>query len=147
MLTQVVYTEWNKTHTLYTAWLLVKKKVKTVIQHDMRCLIFNIHVTVKWGKILLSIIICHDIQVVLGCMHDPQCSEGVSFHRMIMEYLLRELSFSWGTTSCAATQELLSILWNLKDHYCVQKSPPLIPILQQIDAVNAIQSYLSKIHF
>jgi hypothetical protein len=53
-----------------------------------------------------------------------------------------KLSPSWEAANCAATQELPSILWNLKVQYCVQKSPPLVPILSQINPVHTIQFYL-----
>jgi hypothetical protein len=43
----------------------------------------------------------------------------------------------------AATKELPSILWDLKVHYHVHKSP----ILSQIKPVHSIPSHLSKIHF
>jgi hypothetical protein len=64
-----------------------------------------------------------------------------------LTHSLMELSLFWEAANCAATQEFLSVLWNPKVHYRVQKSPPLVPILSQIDLIHNIPSYLSKIHF
>jgi hypothetical protein len=58
-----------------------------------------------------------------------------------------ELSPSWEGANCAAIQELPNILWNQMVNYRVHKSPPLVPILNQIDPVHTTPSYLSKIHF
>ncbi|PNF43392.1 hypothetical protein B7P43_G13912 [Cryptotermes secundus] len=58
-----------------------------------------------------------------------------------------ELSPSGGAANCADSQEFPSILWSPKVHYRVHKSPPLLPILSQINSIHTISSYISKIHF
>jgi hypothetical protein len=73
--------------------------------------------------------------------------EETNEYKIVHEYLLTELIPSWEAAACAATQELPTILSNPKIHYRVHKSPPLVPILSQIDLVQTIPSCLSKICF
>jgi hypothetical protein len=73
--------------------------------------------------------------------------DAVGLVTYLHTYLLTEPSPSCEATNCAATQELRSILRNPKDHHRIHKSPPLVPILSQIDSAHNISSYLSKIYF
>jgi hypothetical protein len=56
-----------------------------------------------------------------------------------------ELSITGEATSCVATREPPSNLWNPKVHYHIHKSSALVPILSQINSVHITPSYLSKI--
>jgi hypothetical protein len=51
-----------------------------------------------------------------------------------------ELSTSSEAANCGETQELPSILWNLKVHYRDQNSTPLVHILTQINPIHTISS-------
>jgi hypothetical protein len=57
-----------------------------------------------------------------------------------------ELSITREATTCAANQELHSILWSPSIQYRIHKSPSFVPILSQTNPVHITPSYLSEIH-
>jgi hypothetical protein len=51
------------------------------------------------------------------------------------------------TDSGSSLREIPRLLWNLKIHYHVHNSPPLAPIMSQMNPVHTPKPYLFKIHF
>jgi hypothetical protein len=45
-------------------------------------------------------------------------------------------STSWEPSPFAASQEISRVLWNMKVHYRIHKSPPPLSILSQLNAVH-----------
>jgi len=60
---------------------------------------------------------------------------------------MNQRSLIWEADSHSASREILRVLWNMRVHYRVHKSPPLAPILTQTDPVHTFPNYFPKIHF
>jgi hypothetical protein len=56
-----------------------------------------------------------------------------------------EQSPSSEANSHSASQEIPCILWNPKFHYHVHKTPPLLPVLRQMNTFHTFPSYFPKI--
>ena len=85
---------------------------------------------------------CWEKNILLGCVH-------IFTVHYLVTYLLTysmEQSPSWEANRFSASQEIPHILWNLKVHYLIHMSPPLIPILTQLDPVHTPSSHFLKIH-
>jgi hypothetical protein len=86
------------------------------------------------GNVLSDYTVSHPRRHFMGTLHQ-------NIVTCFITHSLMELSPSWEAASCAATQELPSILRNPEVHYRVHKSP----ILSQMNPIHTIPSY--KIHF
>jgi hypothetical protein len=57
----------------------------------------------------------------------------------------KEQNSSWEANSRSTSQEISLLLCNPNIHYRVHKSPPLVPILSQMNPIHILPPYFSKI--
>jgi hypothetical protein len=92
------------------------------------------------------------IQTVLHEHAEPQTSQHVFLQTATRGPQVSsltnslELSTTQGATSCEATRQFPSIVWNPKVHCWMHKSSSPVPILSQTKSVRSTPSYLPTIH-
>ena len=67
----------------------------------------------------------------------------------LFTYLLTtstEQNHSWEANRFSASQEFMRILWNPKVHYLINKCPPPVPILSELDPVYTPTSHFLNVH-
>ena len=73
------------------------------------------------------------------------CVEAVVNRTYLLTYPMEQI-LSWEVNRFSASQVIPRILWNTKIHYRINKCPPFVRILSQLDPVHTPTSHFLKIN-
>lgn len=90
-------------------------------------------VRVRWCEMQPSTFNKYSVTTAWHSIHNPYLTN------------LKEQRHSLQPKCSSECHEISHILWNVKVHYCVHKSPPHVPTLNQINPIHAILSHLKSI--
>ena len=81
-----------------------------------------------------------------NCGHAVLRVSNLALIIYLLTYYSMQQSRSWETNRFSASQETLRILCNPKVLFRINKCPPPVPILRQIDPVHSLTFHFLKIH-
>jgi hypothetical protein len=89
---------------------------------------------------------CHITDVILIVYSLYTTLFGLTHAKMIKETDSIEQSPSSAANSRSASQKIPRLLWDTNVHYRVHKSPPMVPVLRNMNSVHTLPPYFIKIH-
>ena len=142
---QIARTRWecSRWHSWSLNWNLL------ILKHPLwPCYLLQLRIRLNVGIFPNSVFFYYFIINKIDKNELIQFDCGVFLHPYLLIYLLTPWSrvLLEKLTGFAANQEIPSILWNPKVHYPTHKSPPPVPILNQLHSAPTTPSHFLKIH-
>jgi hypothetical protein len=132
---------WSSLATLEEGSCTVTEAVVTVLcTPDDRCVWHPKHV--EWTCRIINRLLC-----VVSRLTIININKVYYLHTYLLYNSTEEQSLSWEANRFSASQEIPRISWNPKVHHRIHKCPPTVPILIQINLVQAPPIPLSEYPF
>jgi len=108
-----------------------------------------VHVCSLWysHSLQVAVLWCIKLELIKELYYDARSNK--SQNKTLSYWLLTnsmQQSPSWEANRFSASQEIPHILWNPKVHCRINKWPPPVPILSQLDPVHTPTSHFLKIY-
>jgi hypothetical protein len=100
-------------NTFHSVILCYKSSPNCYTAYVLRCLIFETHITTKFGNILLSSVMCHDDRYcVVSCTQNTQWTAGVWCDQMVRECCVAHCHLPWSGPRPLWTSTITTRCWS-----------------------------------